>query len=68
VCSATDLPATLMLEGLFAAYRPCIVPVVLSNGKPLFGRSTGHLKLKLLEAPQTDAEFVLIWSVPIVRG
>lgn len=57
-----------MLEGLFAAYRPCIVPVVLSNGKPLFGRSTGHLKLKLLEAPQTDAEFVLIWSVPIVRG
>jgi dihydrofolate reductase len=50
VFGSADLSATLMRGGLFDEFRLCVVPVVLGNGKPLFGRNTARLNLKLLEA------------------
>lgn len=50
VFGSANLSATLMREGLFDEYRLCLVPVVLGNGTPLFGRNTERLKLQLLEA------------------
>jgi dihydrofolate reductase len=65
VFGSADLSATLMREGLFDEYRICIVPVVLGNGKPLFGRSTGRRKLKLLEARPLASGCVILRYTPM---
>ncbi len=62
---SADLSAALMREGLFDEYRLCIVAVVLGNGKPLFGRSTARLNLKLLEARQLSSGCVLLRYEPL---
>jgi dihydrofolate reductase len=65
VFGSADLSATLMREGLFDEYRICIVPVVLGNGKPLFGRNTGRRKLKLLEARPLASGCVILRYTPM---
>jgi len=62
---SADLSATLMREGLFDEYRLCIVPVVLGNGKPLFGRNTARLNVKLLEARPLSSGCVLLRYEPV---
>jgi dihydrofolate reductase len=65
VFGSADLSATLMRERLFDEYRLCIVPVVLGNGKPLFGRNTGRLNLKLLEARPLSSGCVILRYEPL---
>jgi dihydrofolate reductase len=50
VFGSGDLSATLLEQGLYDEYRLCIVPVVLGNGKQLFGRKLSRLRMKLLES------------------
>lgn len=57
---SADLSATLVREGLFDEYRLCLVPVVLGNGTPLFGRNTGRVNLKLLEARPLSSGCVIL--------
>ena len=65
VFGSADLSATLMEEGLFDEYRLCIVPVVLGEGKPLFGRNTGRLALKLLETRPLSSGCVILRYEPM---
>jgi dihydrofolate reductase len=65
VFGSADLSVTLMQEGLFDELRLCIVPVVLGNGKPLFGRDTGRLKMKLLEARPLSSGCVILRYEPM---
>jgi dihydrofolate reductase len=64
VFGSADLSSTLMGKGLFDEYRLCIVPVVLGDGKPLFGRNIGHLKLKLLETRPLSSGCVILRYAP----
>ena len=49
VFGSANLSKTLMAEGLFDEYRILVTPVILGNGKPLFGRGLPRQKLKLLD-------------------
>jgi dihydrofolate reductase len=50
VFGSADMSRTLMKQGLFDEYRLALVPVLLGSGKPLFGRNSNRLGMKLLEA------------------
>jgi dihydrofolate reductase len=66
VFGSGDLCATLIQERLFDEYRICIVPVVLGNGKRLFGRGLTRMPLKLLEARTWTSGGVLLRYAPNV--
>jgi len=60
VFGSANLSETLINNDLFDEYRLAIAPVVLGKGTPLFGRSPGRHKLKLLEArPLTSGGVIL---------
>ncbi len=67
VFGSADLSASLMRERLFDEYRLALAPVVLGEGKPLFGRGTSPGKLKLLEARSLSSGAVILRYEP-VRG
>lgn len=50
VFGSGNLSHSLMEHGLFDEYRIAVVPVILGNGKPLFGGGLKRLPLKLVEA------------------
>lgn len=58
------LSATLLEQGLFDEYRLCLVPVVLGNGKQLFGRKLSRLRMKLLESRPLASGSVLLRYEP----
>ena len=64
VFGSGGLSATIMEEGLFDEYRLCLVPVVLGNGKPLFGRPPSRLRMKLLESRALNSGSVLLRYEP----
>lgn len=64
VFGSGDLSATLLEQGLFDEYRLCLVPVVLGNGKQLFGRKLSRLRMKLLESRPLVSGSVLLRYEP----
>lgn len=64
VFGSADLSRTLMEEGLFDEYRIAVVPVVLGSGKPLFGRGTERLRLKLLDTRALPSGCVILRYEP----
>jgi len=68
VFGSGDLSATLLEQGLFDEYRLCLVPVVLGNGKQLFGRKLSRLRMKLLESRALTSGSVLLRYEPYVEA
>ena len=68
VFGSGDLNATLLEQGLFDEYRLCLVPVVLGNGKQLFGRKLSRLRMKLLESRALTSGSVLLRYEPYVEA
>jgi len=64
VFGSGGLSATIMEEGLFDEYRLCLVPVVLGNGKQLFGGRLSRLRMKLLEGRPLASGSVLLRYQP----
>jgi dihydrofolate reductase len=64
VFGSGDLSATLLEHGLYDEYRLCIVPVVLGNGKQLFGRKLSRLRMKLLESRALTSGSLLLRYEP----
>lgn len=60
VFGSADLSATLMNENLFDEFRIGIAPVILGNGRLLFGRGLTHRELTLLEARQLSTGCVIL--------
>ncbi|MGH8808026.1 MAG: dihydrofolate reductase family protein, partial [Noviherbaspirillum sp.] len=57
---SANLCETLMHDDLFDEYRLAIAPILLGNGKPLFGRDPSRRKLKLLEARPLKSGCVIL--------
>lgn len=68
VFGSGDLSATLLEQGLFDEYRLCLVPVVLGNGKQLFGRKLSRLRMKLLESRPLVSGSVLLRYEPFAEA
>jgi dihydrofolate reductase len=64
VFGSADLSATLMQEGLFDEYRIALVPIVIGNGKALFGRGLPRLPMKLIEARPLESGCVILRYEP----
>jgi dihydrofolate reductase len=64
VFGSADLSATLMDHGLFDEYRLALTPVVLGDGRALFGRGLSRLRLKLLEARPLSSGCVILRYEP----
>ena len=50
VFGSGNLSATLIDNGLFDEYRVAVAPLILGNGRPLFGQGLSRQQLRLLEA------------------
>jgi dihydrofolate reductase len=64
VFGSADLSTTLIREGLFDEYRLLITPVILGNGRPLFGRGSNRQGLKLLESRPLASGAVILRYAP----
>lgn len=64
VFGSADLTATLMKEGLFDEYRIALVPIVIGNGKTLFGRGLPRLPMTLIEARPLQTGCVILRYEP----
>ena len=64
VFGSANLSAALMKDNLFDEYRLAIVPVVLGNGKPLFGGGLNRQRFKLLEARPLTSGCVILRYEP----
>jgi dihydrofolate reductase len=62
---SADLSRTLMEQGLFDEVRLCLVPAVLGSGKPLFGRNSSRLGMKLLDARALSSGCVILRYEPL---
>jgi len=54
------LAESLMKAGLFDEYRLCVAPVILGEGRRLFGESIPYQKLRLLEERQLQSGGVIL--------
>jgi dihydrofolate reductase len=63
VFGSADLSATLLRHGLFDEVRLIVAPVVLGDGRPLFGRGV-EAKLELLESRPLSSGGVILRYQP----
>jgi len=68
VFGSANLSETLMAEGLFDEYRLLVAPVILGNGKTLFGRGLPQQRLKLLDARHLESGGAILRYEPIRNG
>jgi dihydrofolate reductase len=64
IWGSISLAQTLMKEGLIDEYQLVVCPVVLGDGKPLFGDKASALNLKLLRTNSFDRGTVLVAYAP----
>ncbi len=65
VFGSAILSASLMRANLFDEYRLCIAPVILGDGRRLFGEGIAQQKLKLLEERRLQTGGVILMYAPL---
>jgi dihydrofolate reductase len=65
VFGSANLSSGLVEHGLFDEYRLAVVPVLLGQGKPLFGSKSDRLRLRLLEARPLSNGCVILRYEPV---
>ena len=64
VFGSGNLSQSLMQAGLFDEYRLCVAPVIIGDGKRLFGEGLPYQKLRLLQEQRLQNGGVILMYAP----